>query len=156
MSGEQLANVVAIVLVAATAGCDSAPAEKPTIFLDPVASAPVPFSNRSDGTLVDDNVVCVTNSYEMRVECVGRDGSVVGIFGRKGEGPGEFPSGPKLVRGPGGTIGAISRNRLTVFAPSGAMVSEVTLPVASLQPAAPLRNDDPGAAFRWGVGGNTD
>ncbi len=167
MSCGQLGNVAAIVLVAATAGCDSSPEERPTIFLDPVASAPVPFSNRSDGTLVDDNVVCVTNSYEMRVECVGRDGSVVGVFGRKGEGPGEFPIAPGLVRGPGATIGAISRNRLTVFAPSGAMVaasprhgapsasasaghSEVTLPVAFLQPAAPFEMTILGQHFGGG------
>ena len=150
MSGEQLASMAAIVMLAVTAGCDSAPAERPTIFLDPVASAPVPFTNRSDGTLVDENTVCVTNSYEMRVECVGRDGSVVGIFGRKGEGPGEFPSAPKLVRGPGGTIGTISRNRLTVFAPSGAMVSEVTVPVASLQPAAPFGTTILGQHFGGG------
>ena len=150
VSRGQRASVAAIVMVAATAGCDSAPAEKPTIFLDPVASAPVPFSNRSDGTLVDENTVCVTNSYEVRVECVGRDGSVVGVFGRRGEGPGEFSIAPGLVRGPDATIGAISRNRLTVFAPSGAMVSEVTLPVTLLQPAAPFDTTILGQHFGGG------
>ena len=138
------------IMVAATAGCDSAPEEKPTIFLDPVASAPVPFSSRSDGTLVDENTVCVTNSYEVRVECVGRDGAVVGVFGRRGEGPGEFPIAPGLVRGPGATIGAISRNRLTVFALSGAMVSEVPLPLAFLQLAAPFDTTILGQHFGGG------
>ncbi len=140
------------IMVAATAGCDSAPEEKPTIFLDPVASAPVPFSSRSDGTLVDENTVCVTNSYEVRVECVGRDGAVVGVFGRRGEGPGEFPIAPGLVRGPGATIGAISRNRLTVFALSGAMVSEVPLPLAFLQLAAPFDTTILGQHFGGGSG----
>ncbi len=86
--------------------------------------------------LVDQDIVCVTNSYEVRVRCVGRDGSVVGVFGRKGEGPGEFELTPLLLRGPEGTVGAVSFTRLLVFTPGGRLIEETTLPVTPLMPAA--------------------
>ncbi len=56
-------------MVAATVCCDAGPAEMPTVSLDPVASTPVPFSDQSGGTLVDDNIVCVTDSYQKQVRC---------------------------------------------------------------------------------------
>ncbi len=134
----KLASLAAIVAVTATASCDSGRVEMPTVVLEPFASTTVPLSDRDDGVLVDENVLCVTNSFEVRVECVARDGSVVGVFGRQGGGPGEFEIAPGLVRGTDGTVGAISQNRLTVFEPSGLIVSETRLPVVFLQPAAPF------------------
>lgn len=138
MTRGNLAYVAVTTVVAATACSDRDPGSRPIVALEPIASIPVPFSARHDVAIVDDGVLCVTNSYEVRVRCLGQDGSVVGVFGRKGEGPGEFPSTPGLVRGPGGTLGAVSQNRLTVFEPTGVIVSETTLPFAYLRPAAPF------------------
>ena len=138
MTRGNLAYVAVTTVVAATACSDRDPGSRPIVALEPIASIPVPFSERHDVAIVGDGVLCVTNSYEVRVRCLGQDGSLVGVFGRKGEGPGEFPSTPGLVRGPGGTLGAVSENRLTVFEPTGIIVSETTLPFAYLRPAAPF------------------
>ena len=100
--------VAVVVIVSAALGCDSGGTTTPTLALSPTAAVPVPFSNDGRVALVDQDVVCVTNSYEVRVRCVGRDGSVVGVFGREGEGPGEFESTPNLLRGPAGTVGTVS------------------------------------------------
>lgn len=132
------ASVAAIIAVAATACSDSEHSSRPIVFLNPAASIPVPFSYRHDVAIVESGLLCVTNSFEVRVRCLRRDGSVVGVFGRKGEGPGEFPSTPELVRGPQGTLGTVSQNRFTVFEPTGTIVSETTLPVTYLRPAAPF------------------
>ena len=68
--------------------------------------------------------------YQKRVYCVGRTGTVVGDFGREGDGPGEFNSVTKLARGPDGTIGVFDwgLSRMTVFMPDGTMVSETKVP----------------------------
>lgn len=129
------ATVAAVVMAGATLGCGSDEATTPTLALRPTASVPVPFSNDEGVALVEQNLVCVTNSYEVRVLCVRRDGSVVGVFGREGEGPGEFDLTPLLLRGPGRTIGAVSFTRLLVFTPSGNLVNETILPVAPFMPA---------------------
>jgi len=130
---------VAAVIVAvavATLGCPAVESTTPTLPLAPTASVPVPFSADEGMALVDQDIVCVTNSYEVRVRCVRRDGTVVGVFGRKGEGPGEFELTPLLLRGPRGTLGAISLTRLSVFTPGGRLVDETTLPVSPWQPAS--------------------
>lgn len=137
MSRQRCSAVAAtVVMAAATLGCDSVESTTPTLVLAPTTSVAVPFSADEGMALVDQDIVCVTNSYEVRVRCFGRDGIVVGVFGRQGEGPGEFELTPLLLRGPEGTLGAVSFTRLLVFTPRGRLVDETTLPVTPLMPAA--------------------
>lgn len=74
------------------------------------ATTDVPLS-RSDqvALLADERVACVVDSYEAKVRCVDAEGVVAGVFGRVGEGPGEFGIGSfdhlgwlDLVRGEAG------------------------------------------------------
>ena len=83
-------------------------------------------------------IACVADSYETQVRCVDVEGAVVGVFGRKGEGPGEFDSPTYLAHGEQGTVGVHDPGlgRFTVFEPSGAYVSEVLAPVLDV----PLRS----------------
>ena len=126
--------VAAIAIATAAAACDSGTDTPRTVALVAAARVPAPFSMNQSIVLIDDGLVCVTNSFEVRVRCVDRDGNLVGMFGREGEGPGEFGLAPKLVRGPNGTVGAISMTRLAVFTPSGDLVDETPLPVLFLAP----------------------
>lgn len=90
--------------------------------LTPVASARAPLSLGGDIALPSEGTACVIESYDYRIHCVPRDGGRAAVFGRRGQGPGEFPSEPSsIVRGPGGTIGVVSivRRRLSVYEPSG-------------------------------------
>ncbi len=121
--------VAAIIGVAATVGCVSDKDEKPTASLTPVALTEAPLSNNPEIVLIDENTTCVTNSYESQVHCRDRQGAVVGVFGRRGEGPGEFRNSPDLARGPDGTVGIFSSDRLMFFEPTGILLSEKTLPV---------------------------
>ena len=150
VTAEKHMRVAAAVAVAATLCCGTDPAPKPTVALQPVASTVVPFSNQHDLAIVDETVLCVTNSYEARVRCLRPDGSLVGVFGRKGEGPGEFSSTPDLLRGPDGTLAAVSDNRLTLFRPNGHILSETTLPFGHLRPVALLEATV--LAQHWGGG----
>lgn len=92
----------AFAMAATIVGCDSDTVVTRTVPLVPVASVPAPFSISQSIVLIDDDRVCVTNSFEFRVRCVDRDGDLVGRFGRKGEGPGEFglphAAGPRPQR----------------------------------------------------------
>ena len=100
-----------------------------------VATATVPLT--ASGTvalLADERTACVSETYETRVRCVDRDGSTIGLFGREGEGPGEFTTISGLVGGMDGTIGVVDNraNRFSVFEPTGALVSDVLTPGAAL------------------------
>ena len=66
----------------------------PIVVLDRVAEmAEVPLSQSTSIALADQNTACVIVSYEVQAHCVERAGTVVGRFGRKGDGlPGEFQS----------------------------------------------------------------
>ena len=78
------------------------------IALVPHAESVMPLSRSIDVLLADENTVCTTESYEYRVYCTDVNGSMVGYFGRQGDGPGELRDrGPDLLRRPDGTIGAI-------------------------------------------------
>ena len=92
--------------------------------------------------LADESTACVIDSYEVRIRCVDRRGSVVGVFGREGEGPGEFGRLGGLVRGLDGTVGVVDTgsNRFTVYEPSGTWIADIALPAAavSLNPTAPF------------------
>lgn len=103
-----------------------------TVLTPPlVGSAEVPFSNsRAIALLADGRTACVVDSYEHRIRCVDPDGSVVGVFGREGEGPGEFEFPSDLVRGESGSVGVFDMGlgRFTIFEAGGALVQTVRLP----------------------------
>ena len=127
---------VAAAMAVATVACDSGTATTtPTVPLVPVASVPAPFSMASQPLLLDQDLVCLPATFEMQVRCIGRNGDLVATFGREGEGPGEFLLPPALLRGPNGTVGAISFNRLTIFTHGGDLVDQITLPINFPQPA---------------------
>ena len=97
-----------------------------------IGTAALPLSESGAvALLVDERVACVADSYETRVRCVDVEGTVVGVFGREGEGPGEFESPAYLARGADGTVGVHDPGlgRFTVFEPSGAHVSDVPAPL---------------------------
>jgi len=141
-------TAVAALLALAGACSQDDPATDEAIFTPQViGTADVPLSE-SDlvALLADERVACVVDSYETRVRCVDAEGAVVGVFGREGEGPGEFGTGSSgslsnldLVRGEQGTVGVYDQvlARFTVFEPSGAYVSDVPVPFLH-----PLRSFD--------------
>ena len=98
--------------------------------------------------LADGRTACVIDSYEVQVRCVDREGAVVGVFGREGEGPGEFASPSYLARGEEGTVGVadLRLGRFTVFEPSGAHVSQVAMPSAAFSPLSSFGGILTGAA----------
>ena len=61
------------------------------------------------------------DSYEVQVRCLDGEGAVVGVFGREGEGPGEFDNPSYLARGDEGTVGVmdLGLSRFTVFGDTG-------------------------------------
>lgn len=116
--------------VLAIATCAPEPPTQPFLDLAPVAVSSVPLTRNPDVALVSETTACIGMSYETRVYCVDRTGNVVGIFGREGDGPGEFNIVASLARGPDGTIGVFDLDplRVTVFMPDGTMVSEAKIP----------------------------
>ena len=119
-------------LLALIAACGRGDAAGPGVFTpELIRTAAVPLSESEEvALLADERTACVIDSYEVRVRCVDGEGSVVGVFGREGEGPGEFIDPAYLTRGEAGTVGVVDSDlgRLTVFEPSGAWVSDVMLP----------------------------
>ena len=119
-------------LLAFAAACGPGDAAGPGVFWpELISTAAVPLSESEEvALLADERTACVIDSYEVRVRCVDAEGSVVGVFGREGEGPGEFGDPAYLTRGEAGTVGVVDSDlgRFTVFEPSGAHVSEVMLP----------------------------
>lgn len=122
-----------------------------SVELTPVASAGAPLSFGGDIALPTEGIACVIESYDSRVHCIPRDGGRTTVFGRRGQGPGEFPSQPSsIIRGPGGTIGVVAtaRRRMSVFEPSGDWVFDVRLP-SRLRPSAPFDSVLPGEDINW-------
>ena len=128
-------SVATLLAFAGACGQDDA-AE--TIFTpEAIATVAVPLSEGDDvALLADERVACVVDSYETKIRCVDVEGAVVGVFGRKGEGPGEFGSAADLARGEEGTVGVhdMELGRFTVFEPSGTYVSEVRAPASFFEP----------------------
>lgn len=110
----------------------------PATALSPVAGAQVPHSVTRAVSLVDEDTACTIDSFDVRVRCVARDGSTVGLLGREGDGPGEFQGPSRLVRGVGGSIGVMDSRlrRFQVFLPSGELVASVGVPVPLWVPRA--------------------
>ena len=88
-----------------------------------VATSEAPLSEIPYVTLVSEDIACVIESFEVRVHCIHRNGTEVGVFGRSGEGPGEFRTPLFLVRGPDETLGVvdIASNRMSIFETDGGM-----------------------------------
>ncbi|MYG81653.1 MAG: hypothetical protein F4187_07780, partial [Gemmatimonadetes bacterium] len=117
------------------------PAREAVFAPEVIGTAALPLSESGAvALLADERTACVADSYETRVRCMHVEGTVVGVFGRKGEGPGEFDSPDYLARGEDGTVGVhdLGLGRFTGFEPSGAHVSEVLAP----QLGVPLRSFD--------------
>ena len=96
-----------------------------------VGTADVPFSTaRAIALLANGRTACVVDSCDHRVRCVDPDGSVVGVFGREGEGPGEFEFPTDLGRGESGSVGVFDMGlgRFTIYEPAGALLHTVRLP----------------------------
>lgn len=146
---------MAAFLVAATSGCASADDDGDgfDIHLSPFASIVAPLSFHDEVALADENTACVVNSYESRLQCSDRAGSMVGVFGGEGDGPGEFRSLAFIRRGPNGTVGAfdLELSRLTVFTPSGVRVAETRLPPGFV-PGGPFGTSLPGQLFTFPEG----
>ena len=72
-----------------------------------IGTAAVPPSESGQvALLADERVACVFDFYDTRVRCMDAEGAAVGVFGRTGEGPGEFgnsdsPNSLHLMRGRG-------------------------------------------------------
>ena len=133
-----LRAALAALALATTVSCETAAKSEGTIVSPTlIASAELPFSeSRAIALLADGRTACVVDSYEVRVRCVDPDGSVVGLFGREGEGPGEFEWPYKLSRGATGTVGIVDRElrRFSVFEPSGSLVTTVHLVGSYIDP----------------------
>ena len=100
----------------------SASAVAQTLVPERIASVQVPLSRSGSIALLSDrNTACVIDSYEVQIRCVNRTGDVIGVFGREGEGPGEFGGLSQLVGGPDNTLGAVDNrhSRYSVFEPIG-------------------------------------
>ena len=126
---------------ALAASCGGTETVYPIVVPDRVAESEVPLSRNTSIALADQNTACVTVSYEVQAHCVERAGTVVGRFGRKGDGPGEFQSMTEVVRGPGGVVGLRDSRlaRLTVFRPGdGDPLAIVAIPPGLFRPLGPF------------------
>ena len=102
-----------------------------TLVPERIGTVEVPLSQGgSIALLSDENTACVIDTYEVQVRCVDRNGDAVGVFGREGEGPGEFSWPHRLVGGPNNTVGTVDDRlqRFSVFEPTGVLTSEVLYP----------------------------
>ena len=130
-------SVAALLAFAGACGQDDAAGN--AIFTPEVVGTVVLPLSGSNGValLADERTACAIDSYEGQIRCVDSDGAVVGVFGRKGEGPGEFGRLGYLARGEEGTVGVVDSQlgRFTVFEPSGAYLSEVKLPDRIFSPS---------------------
>ena len=110
---------VAALLVFAGA-CGQGDAASDAIFTpEVIGTAAVPLSESDRvALLADERTACAIDSYEGQIRCVDSEGAVAGVFGRKGEGPGEFGRPGYLARGEEGTVGVVDSQlgRFTVFA----------------------------------------
>ena len=132
---------------------------EPVFAPEVIGTASVPLSDNNEVVLLaDGRVACVTESYDDRVHCVDLEGVVVGRFGREGQGPGEFGGAASLVRGDRGTIGVVDfeLSRFSVFEPSGAFVSSVSLPGVTFSPVASFDTVVTGVSRRFLMPGEDD
>lgn len=124
------AAAAATLSVATAAACLTEADRQPRATLAPVASSEAPLSENSDIALVTEDVACVVDSYRHQIHCGNRMGEVAGVFGRAGEGPGEFGGHMLVERGLDGVLGVVDvgLGRLTLFEPSGTLLSDTRIP----------------------------
>ncbi len=125
-----LSTSVAVPTMAIAIGCSDGAGSSSFHSLDPVASSDAPLSWSADIALVSEDVACVINSFEVQIHCRDRNNLVVGVFGREGDGPGEFRGLSVVERGPNGTLAAVDSElgRVTLFDPFGKRLSETPIP----------------------------
>lgn len=121
--------VVVAVTAATTVACGSEAPSEQLVVLSPVASSRAPLSNNPAIALVSEHTACVIDSFDLRVHCSDSAGTVIGVFGQEGEGPGEFLRPVLLERVPDGTVAVMDLrlNRLSVFEPDGVLRSHTTV-----------------------------
>ena len=130
LPGWRRATGAAVLLTAATTACTEHTAEDRVIQLRSFASTGAPPSMSGQVALVSERVACLVDSFEHRIHCLNSSRRAVGVFGREGEGPGEFRGPPWVMRGPAGMVAALdlSSAQLTFFEPDGTLVSATRLP----------------------------
>lgn len=97
------------------------------VDMEPVAATEAPESLSPALVLLEGGTACVTETYMYRIVCKEPGGESL-VFGARGEGPGEFPSATRVLRGPDGMIGVMDSElrRLSLFAETGGFVDAVS------------------------------
>lgn len=121
---------IGLALTSGTLGCGESTRVYEPFALRPVAESPAPFSRNNHIALADEDTACVIESFEYRVACFDPDGTAVALYGRQGEGPGEFLNPVGLFRQIRGTLAVFdSRStRLTAIESDTGAMSEIVLP----------------------------
>lgn len=125
------ATAAAVLAAAAAAACR--PEERPLVsalVLEPAAAIDAPLNFSNDVALVTNNIACVVDAYEFQIRCLTRDGGMVGAFGRKGEGPGEFLGTPRIERADDDAVALLDilLDRVSVFSVRGDLLLETSMP----------------------------
>lgn len=132
---------VAVAMIVSAPACREPTEQDTIVLLVPFASVSVPPSRNNQVALTDEATACVVDSYEARVFCIGHTDASTRIFGRQGDGPGEFRELSKIVGGSEGVVGVVDfeLRRLQVFKPVGSRlrVTETRVP-GIFTPTAPL------------------
>lgn len=123
-------RVVTAALVVVTTACSREELPETTVALTPTASV------QSDAftthiAAISDDLACVPDTREFRIMCYDRSGKVHGVWGREGEGPGEFQDLMQVRRWPQQRVAVFGiGGRMTVFEPTGNTVAEMMIPRA--------------------------
>ena len=121
---------IGLILTSGTFGCGESTTIYEPLALRPVAESPAPFSRNNHIALADEDTACVIESFEYRVACFNPNGTVVAMYGRQGQGPGEFLNPVGLFRQSRGTLAVFdSRSaRLTTIESDPGAMSEIVMP----------------------------
>ena len=136
---------VCVLLCGASLGaCSEADHSSPTVVAAPIAVASLP-----DGTIFHTEVLSVADADRhgstwfvldyrgAAVHRIGPDGALLGSFGRRGEGPGEFEYPEKLIVH-GDTIVVWDENELRLFTPGGEHIADRSLHMDECASPVPL------------------
>lgn len=134
-SGKRPRTILLLVaLVSAVSACQSTRAAPGSFLLSVelfASSEPLPYSVNNSLAVVSEQRACIIASYEFRVHCGSADWSEVTVFGREGEGPGEFRFPSWVLRGLGGAVGVYDGRlaRLAVYTEDGTLSYTASLPI---------------------------
>ena len=137
-------GALAVIAATGTGACDSGATRSPVVAvaLDPFAQHPVRLSQRDEIAIVREAMACVVVSYESTVACYDPQGTEVVVWGREGEGPGEFQKGGPgdLLSMANGRLGAWSsgHRRLSVFRIDGVHIVDFNLAVPGVVAGGPM------------------